>query len=68
MTVSKVISAFLFGVSATDPLAYPAGALIMMLMALAQRFRQSARLRGSHRSPALGVNSYWNKKPVRHVL
>lgn len=32
--VSKVISSFLFGVSATDPLAYHAGALIMMLMAL----------------------------------
>lgn len=32
--MSKVISSFLFGVSATDPLAYHAGALIMMLMAL----------------------------------
>ena len=66
VTVSKVISSFLFGVSVTDPLVYPAGVLIRMLMVLAAG--SPRRLRGSHRSLALGVNSYWNKKPVRHVL
>jgi putative ABC transport system permease protein len=34
LAVSKVISSFLFGVSATDPLVYSAGVLVMMLMAL----------------------------------
>ena len=69
VTVSRAISSFLFGVSASDVLVYPAGVLIMMLMALvASALPAPRRLRGSHRSPALGVNSYWNKKAVRHVL
>jgi predicted permease len=34
LTVSRLVSSFLFGVSATDPLIYIASVLIMMLMAL----------------------------------
>jgi putative ABC transport system permease protein len=34
LAVSRLVSSFLFGVSATDPLIYAAGVLIMLLMAL----------------------------------
>ena len=34
LAASRVVSSFLFGVSATDPLIYIAGVLIMTLMAL----------------------------------
>lgn len=68
-SISQRPKGFLFGASATDPLVYPAGVLIMMLMARGLSASGSPRrLRESHRSPALGVNSYWNKKAARHVL
>jgi ABC-type antimicrobial peptide transport system permease subunit len=34
LAVSRLVSGFLFDVSATDPLIYGAGVLVMMLMAL----------------------------------
>ena len=58
LAVSSVVSSFLFDVSATDPLIYLAGVLIMMLLALlASAIPENARrLRGPNESVARNLD------------
>jgi putative ABC transport system permease protein len=43
LAVSRLVSAFLFQVSATDPIIYMAGSLVMILMALLASALPAAR-------------------------
>jgi ABC-type lipoprotein release transport system permease subunit len=51
--VSRLVSSFLFDVSATDPFIYVAGVLIMMLMALLAAALPAARAASADPAKAL---------------
>ena len=72
LAVSRLVSSFLFEVSATDPLIYTAGVLIMFILALARigASGSARRVRRSHGSPAFDVNrrTVSAVQPARVVL
>jgi putative ABC transport system permease protein len=53
LAVSRLVSSFLFDVSATDPFIYVAGVLIMMLMALLAAALPAARAASADPAKAL---------------
>jgi ABC-type lipoprotein release transport system permease subunit len=58
VAVSRLVSAFLFEVSATDPLIYGAGGVIMMLMELMASALPA--IRGASADPMDALRSIWN--------
>ena len=53
LAASRLVNSFLFGVSATDPLAYSGGVLLMMLMALFASALPATRAASAHPLDAL---------------